>query len=263
MKRKNVLFILVIFTLLASSCRTAVQKVSADELTDEHILLLMEAEGYDISSPHFSCIYNERVIYGPNYTAEVEFLAPETPVSETESQSAELPSEDASLAEESPGKLSPPDPKEIIFNEPYSIPENSFVSESTENEDELDILAQWEAFLEEETYIEEKTEKVTELSTELTELTELTQITETIIEETKAEILDTKPLVKKPQLPRFKPIMVLDPVTEKVTELAIEPVVIEEQNDTVFLCFVATLACGAGVVYLRSKYAQKNNKQTK
>ena len=260
MKRKNVLFILIIFTLLTSSCRTAIQKVSADELTDEHILLLMEAEGYDISSPHFSCIYNERVIYGPNYT-ENELLTPETPVSETEtaSQSVELPSEDTCLAaEKSTEEPFPSDPKEeIVFNEPYSIPENSFVSESIENEDELDILAQWEAFLKEETYTEEKTEGVTELSTELTELT---QITEIITEETMTELLDTNPvtpktLAKKPQLPKHKPIMAYDSTPEK--ETVIEPVALEKPNNSlILLCFVA---CGAGLIYLRSKYAQKNN----
>ena len=254
-------------------------------MTDEQILLLVESEGFDILSPDFSCIYNDRLVFGINNT---EQKAEPSLVILTEDESIEIitpekdtKAEEALTAEtENAGELFP---QEIVLNTPieYNIPENAFISEG---EEELDILAQWDAFIEEETLTEEATTEGTEPITEepeatrgaelSTELTEITQIE--ITEEPKAEKLTVGETpaaalfrAEKPVLPEFKQILVQDapqeavfePILEKPTaQLAAENLI--EGGLIVILVFIVTLALGAGVFLLRRHCAKENNEQT-
>lgn len=289
MMKKGLLFLLII---LLVSCQTSeIQKVDVNNMSDEYILLLMESKGYDISSPTFSCIYNNRIVYGPNYTEPTEPTLTVTPVNEsveitelTEEPNTEEPIEESLGAEEATkeeaGKTLP---QEVVLNTPieYNIPENAFISEG---EEELDILAQWDAFIEEETLSEEATTEETEPITEepeatrgaelSTELTEITQIE--ITEEPKAEKLTVEETpvaalfrAEKPVLPEFKQILVQDapqeavfePILEKPTaQLAAENLI--EGGLIVILVFIVTLALGAGVFLLRRHCAKENNEQT-
>ena len=251
-------------------------------MTDEQILLLVESEGFDILSPDFSCIYNDRLVFGINNT---ERQAEPSLVILTENESIEIvrpekdtKAEDMLTTEENAGEFLP---QEIVLNTPieYNIPENSFISEG---EEELDILAQWEAFLEEEASKEKsevieneapRAEEVTPISTELTESAETTQIT--IKEEPKTDMLSTEetPLAalfkrEKPILPEFKQILVqgtpqevvFEPISEKTTvQLAAE----KNTGGFLVLLIIGLLALGAGIIFARRHYAKKDRKQTK
>lgn len=253
-------------------------------MTDEHVLLLMESRGYDIYSPAFSCIYNDRVIYGPNYiegTANLEVSPANESIEITETVANEEPAI-AEEMEERPENAEEILPQDLTFNTPYTTPENAFISV----EEELDILAQWDAFIEEDIKettnevltekstkeeISVKTEEITEVSAELTESTESAELTETteIVEEPMADLLVTEEAqtlfrAKKPRLPKFKPIAVQDvsnePVLEKPTA-GLADVYIKGGVIIMFLIFVVTLAIGVGVFLLRRYYAKENNEQ--
>lgn len=245
-------------------------------MTDEQILLLVESEGFDILSPDFSCIYNDRLVFGINNT---EQKAEPSLVILTEDESIEIitpekdtKAEEALTAEtENAGELFP---QEIVLNTPieYNIPENSFISQG---EEELDILAQWEAFLAEEATTEDETAVVEEaapISTELTESAEITQIT--IKEEPKAEQLAIEETQlaalfkrEKPVLPKFKQILVQDtpqkvvfePISEKPTaQLAAE----KNAREGIFWILLIVGSLGTGIIFARRHYAKKDRNQT-
>ena len=253
-------------------------------MTDEQILLLVESEGFDILSPDFSCIYNDRLVFGINNTEQkaepslviltedesIEIITPEKDTKAEEALTAEI---------ENAGELFP---QEIVLNTPieYNIPENSFISQG---EEELDILAQWEAFLAEEASkenIEKATtkdetavvEEATPISTELTESAEITQIT--IKEEPKAEQLAIEKTqlaalfrAEKPVLPKFKQILVQDvpqeavfePFSEKPTaQLAAE----KNAKEGIFWILLIVGSLGTGIIFARRHYAKKDRNKT-
>lgn len=164
MKRKSILTVLVLLVLFAFVSCASVEKTDVKNMTDEQVLALMESRGFNIYAPRFRVIYNDRLIYGPNfqedYMPSLEETLAETQTVELVDETSEPKSTEPILKEEKliedpvselvDNVVSEETIEEIIFNEPieYDIPDYAFVSEGFE--EEFDILAQWEAYLAEE-----------------------------------------------------------------------------------------------------------------
>lgn len=217
MKRKSILtflVLLVLFAFVGCASVSTEEKVDVKNMTDEQVLELMQSRGFNIYAPRFRVIYNDRLIYGPNFqedympdleetlaeaqTVELVDESPETSEQNTEEAVAEEPIAEefievpvSELVDETfPEEIV----EEIIFNEPleYNIPDYAFVSEDFG--EEFDILAQWEAYLaEEESYVEpvkEATEDfIVEPIADVAETTETpTEATEHTIETPETDV---------------------------------------------------------------------------
>lgn len=168
MKRKSILIAFALLVLLALVSCASSEKVDAKNMTDEQVLSLMENRGFNIYSPRFRVIYNDRLIYGPNFQ---EDYTPDLAEALDKAQTVEIVEEsntkaienvqEEPIVEDMIEDVVEPE-EEITYNKPieYNIPENAFVSEG--EEEAFDILAQWESFLaEEETQpVEEVTDEV-------------------------------------------------------------------------------------------------------
>lgn len=136
--------LLILMSFIGCTASKATQE--PQELTDQMVLQIMSERGYDIYGPRFRVVYNDRLIYGPNFqetTAAVQPKADEDAQSEDPEQESFEKTDDVdskTLDEEL-------QEEEIVFNEPieHEVPEDAFVSEDPE--EELDILAQWEAYV--------------------------------------------------------------------------------------------------------------------
>lgn len=168
--------LLILLSFMGCTASKAMQE--NQELSDQMVLQIMSERGYDIYGPRFRVVYNDRLIYGPNFqeTASVQ------PESEPYEDASSEDSEQQPLEETTDDVgLNEPDveasQEEFVFNEPieHEIPEDAFVSEKPE--EELDILAQWDAYvaqlpqedessIEEAVVVDEKPDEVHEVESE-------------------------------------------------------------------------------------------------
>lgn len=148
MKRSMLFAAMLLILMSFIGCTASKATQEPQELTDQMVLQIMSERGYDIYGPRFRVVYNDRLIYGPNFqeTASVqpESEPYEDALSETlEQEPFEEPTDDV----ESNAPDIEPTQEEIVFNEPieHEVPEDAFVSEDPE--EKLDILAQWDAYV--------------------------------------------------------------------------------------------------------------------
>lgn len=264
---RKLIGILILLSLLLASCVSS-EKIDIRNMTDEQVLSLMESEGHDIYNPRFSCIYNNRVIYGPNYTPENEIV---------ETEEITITEEPEQTIENSPGEL----PSDFSFNSPieYDIPENAFVSESTTPDDELDILAQWDAFIEEENNLEKPTteESVEAVETEETteEIVETAETTEEVaIKIETSEVFSELPTTPekqtitkpKPALPTFKPALepesfetnTEETTTEEINTRARQRARQNRRLTTIMFVITLCAAIPVTILHMRRQYAKSD-----
>lgn len=148
MKRSMVFAAMLLILMSFMGCTASKAVHEPQELTDQMVLQIMSERGYDIYGPRFRVVYNDRLIYGPNFQ-ETESVQPESePYEDALSETLEQePFEETTDDVESNAPDIEPTQEEIVFNEPieHEVPEDAFVSEDPE--EELDILAQWDAYV--------------------------------------------------------------------------------------------------------------------